>query len=213
MQKLSPNTTLLVGAFVAAACGAVDPSSEQIGVSPEAVLGNALASTDGATFSTAAASFKASENEVDGLGPIFNGIACGTCHQNGALGGAGNQIEHRYGTLTGGVFNTLANTGGSLRQLFGIGGFTFNGQSCNPGTDANPASGATIFAGRMTTPLFGLGLVDSLPDSRFDTLASRESASLRGTVNRVRILLPNPADSSQTCSRIIFAPSAGARIC
>jgi CxxC motif-containing protein (DUF1111 family) len=53
-------------------------------------------------------------------------------------------------------------------------------------------------AGRLTTPLFGLGLVDSLPDSRFDTLAGREPTSLKGVVNRVRIVLPNPLDSSQS---------------
>ena len=86
-------------------------------------------------------------------------------------------------------------TGGSLRQLFGIGGFNVGGLNCNSGTDANPAPGATIFAGRLTTPLFGLGLVDSLPDSRFDTLASREPAAIRGIVNRVSIALPNPVDS------------------
>ena len=52
--------------------------------------------------------------------------------------------------------------GGSLRQLFGLGVFTpqGTGQNCQSGTDANPAPGATIFAGRLTTPLFGLGLVD-----------------------------------------------------
>jgi CxxC motif-containing protein (DUF1111 family) len=135
---------------------------------------------------------------VDGLGPIFNANACGTCHQNGALGGAGQQIERRYGKLTNGVFDAMASTGGSLRQLFGIGGFNVGGLNCQSGTDANPAPGATIFAGRVTTPLFGLGLVDSLPDSAFDTLASREPAAIRGVVNRVSIALANPADSAQS---------------
>jgi CxxC motif-containing protein (DUF1111 family) len=121
------------------------------------------------------------------------------CHQTGAVGGAGENIERRYGTLTNGVFDPLANTGGSLRQLFSLGTFTVgNGQNCQSGADANPAPGATIFAGRVTTPTFGLGLVDSLPDSAFDTLAGREPAATRGLVNRVSIVLPNPADSSQT---------------
>jgi CxxC motif-containing protein (DUF1111 family) len=96
------------------------------------------------------------------------------------------------------VFDPLANTGGSLRQLFGLGGFNVGGLNCQSGTDANPAPGATIFAGRLTTPTFGLGLVDSLPDSAFDTLAGREPAATRGVVNRVQIALPNPADSSQS---------------
>ena len=85
--------------------------------------------------------------------------------RNSAIGGAGQQIERRYGTLTNGVFNGLAATGGSLRQLFGIGGFNPSpGVNCQSGTDANPAPGATIFAGRVTTPTFGLGLVELIPD-------------------------------------------------
>jgi CxxC motif-containing protein (DUF1111 family) len=183
------------GLAIAGCSGAVE---EDLGESQEAVLGGTLPGTDGATFAAASAAFALNENASDGLGPIFNERGCGTCHQNGALGGAGQQIERRYGKLTNGVFDGMENTGGSLRQLFGIGGFNIGGLNCNSGTDANPAAGATIFAGRLTTPLFGLGLVDSLPDGRFDTLASREAAAIRGIVNRVRIALPNPLDSAQT---------------
>jgi len=188
---------LLVGACsVAAGCGGV--IDEQLDRSQEALLGGTLPGTDPAAFADASAAFATSENASDGLGPIFNERGCGTCHQNGALGGAGQQVEARYGRLTNGLFDGMESTGGSLRQLFGIGGFNIGGLNCNSGTDANPAPGATIFAGRLTTPLFGLGLVDSLPDSRFDTLASREAAGIRGLVNRVRIVLPNPLDPAQT---------------
>ena len=187
---------MLPTAALFAACGGV-PDDGSLGQTDQAVLGDALPGTNGTQFAAAAANFSLSEGNPDGLGPIFNEHACGACHQNGALGGAGQQIERRYGTLTNGVFNPLANTGGSLRQLFGIGGFNVGGLNCNSGQDANPAPGATIFAGRLTTPLFGLGLVDSLPDSRFDTLAGREPAAIRGIVNRVTIALPNPADASQ----------------
>jgi CxxC motif-containing protein (DUF1111 family) len=162
-----------------------------------ALLGDALPGTNGTTFAAARANFIATESATDGLGPIFNEHACGNCHQNGAVGGAGQQIEQRYGTITNGVFNSLASTGGSLRQLFGIGGFNVGGLNCNSGTDNNPAAGATLFAGRLTTPTFGLGLVDSLPDSAFSTLQSREPSNIRGTPRMVTIVLPNPLDSSQ----------------
>ncbi|HYQ15469.1 MAG TPA: di-heme oxidoredictase family protein, partial [Polyangiaceae bacterium] len=164
----------------------------------EALLGDALPGTDAATFATARAAFNATEVATDGLGPVFNANACGACHQNGAIGGAGQQIEARYGRLVNGLFDAMASTGGSLRQLFGIGGFNVGPLNCMSGTDANPAPQATIFAGRLTTPLFGLGLVDSLPDARFDALAQREAASIRGVVNRVSTVLPNPLDASQT---------------
>jgi CxxC motif-containing protein (DUF1111 family) len=162
-----------------------------------ALLGDAIPGTNGTTFAAARANFIATESATDGLGPIFNEHACGNCHQNGAVGGAGQQIEQRYGTITNGTFNSLASTGGSLRQLFGLGGFNVGGLNCNSGTDNNPAAGATLFAGRLTTPTFGLGLVDSLPDSAFSTLASREPSNIRGTPRMVTIVLPNPLDSSQ----------------
>ena len=185
---------LAASAIGALGCGAPKRTSPR----PRArVLGDALAGTNATTFAAAKTNFAAAESNSDGLGPIFNEHSCGACHANGAVGGAGQNIERRYGTLTNGVFDPLAATGGSLRQLFGIGGFNVGGLNCNSGTDANPAPGATIFAGRLTTPLFGLGLVDSLPDARFDTLASREPAAIRGIVNRVSIALANPADSSQ----------------
>jgi CxxC motif-containing protein (DUF1111 family) len=162
-----------------------------------ALLGDTLPGTNGTTFAAAKANFVATESAADGLGPIFNQNACASCHQNGATGGAGQNIEQRYGTILNGTFNTLASTGGSLRQLFGLGGFNVGGLNCSSGVDNNPAAGATLFAGRLTTPLFGLGLVDSLPDSSFSTLASREPAAIRGTPRVVPIALPNPLDSSQ----------------
>ena len=133
------------GAAGAVSCASASPGEEETAKSVEqALLGDALPGTNSTTFAAAKTNFAEVENAADGLGPIFNANACGTCHQNGALGGAGQQVESRYGTLTNGVFNTLANTGGSLRQLFGIGGFNIGGVNCNSGTDANPAPGATI---------------------------------------------------------------------
>jgi CxxC motif-containing protein (DUF1111 family) len=195
MFKRTVKILLAATALGAAGCG---QAGDEVASTEGAVLGDALPGTSTATFAAARDNFAASEGNPDGLGPVFNEHSCGACHANGALGGAGQNVERRYGTLTGGVFDPMGSSGGSLRQLFGIGGFNVGGLNCNSGTDANPAPGATIFAGRLTTPLFGLGLVDSLPDARFDTLASREPAAIRGLVNRVTTALPNPLDLSQT---------------
>ena len=199
------NQLLFVSSLAAGgAAGLISCSSaqsqqdENLGVAREAILGDALPGTNSATFAAAKANFQQAEGAPDGLGPIFNAHSCAECHQASAhIGGAGENIERRYGKLTKGLFDAMENTGGSLRQLFGLETYTVNGLNCQSGTDANPAPGATIFAGRVTTPLFGLGLVDSLPDSAFDTLASREPAAIQGIVNRVSIALANPFDSSQ----------------
>src|SRR3954454_19186647 len=196
VRAIRPILTSAALLLAASSCGDLEGDVQS---SDNAALGDALPGTNGTTFAAAKANFVATEGADDGLGPIFNERSCAVCHQTGAVGGAGENIERRYGTLTNGVFDPLGNTGGSLRQLFSLGTFTVNGgQNCQSGADANPAPGATIFAGRVTTPLFGLGLVDSLPDSAFDTLATGEPPAIRGIVNRVSIALPNPADPAQS---------------
>lgn len=147
-------------------------------------LGDALPGTNAAAFAAAKANFGQTETQADGLGPIFNERSCSACHSVGATGGAGQNIERRYGTLTNGVFNGLGATGGSLRQLFGIGGFTPSpGLNCQSGVDANPAPGATIFAGRVTTPTIGAGLVELIPDATIQAIAAAQPAAIRGIVN------------------------------
>jgi len=180
----------LVSLGLAVAVGAVgclgdNDSSDTTSTSIGAVsLGDALPGTNATTFAEAKANFGATETQADGLGPIFNERSCSACHSVGATGGAGQNVERRYGTLTNGVFNGLASTGGSLRQLFGIGGFNPSpGLNCQSGTDSNPAPGATIFAGRVTTPVVGAGLVELIPDSTILAIAAAQPAAIRGVAN------------------------------
>lgn len=164
----------------------------------EAVAGDPLPGTDAAGFAEAKAAFATVEGLVDGLGPIFNEKACGNCHTQGAIGGAGVQIERRFGKFVNGVFDDLANEGGSLRQLFTVGPFTgLNGRACNPPLEVEPADATVHNVGRLVTPLFGAGLIDVIPDSQIIANANAQPLSIRGTVNTVRVLLPNPDDPSQ----------------
>jgi CxxC motif-containing protein (DUF1111 family) len=187
-------TKLAVAALLALplAAGCSDLIDDSVSSQEHAALGDALSGTNAGLFAEARDAFAETETALDGLGPIFNERSCGQCHSNSALGGAGQQIERRYGTLTNGVFNSLANTGGSLRQLFGIGGFTPSpGQNCNSGTDnVNPA-GATIFAGRLTTPTFGLGLVEQIADGVIQGIAAAQPPSIRGNVVFKTVQLPS----------------------
>ena len=94
-------------------------------------------------------------------------------------------------------------TGGSLRQLFGIGGFNVGGLNCNSGTDANPAPGATIFAGRLTTPLFG---------ARPRRLAARLGASTRSpAASRRRSAASSTASPSRSPTRPTRRSTSAAR--
>src|SRR5262249_46616490 len=163
-----------------------------------AAPGDPLPGITAADFATVRTAFMTAEAIEDGLGPVFNEKTCGNCHTQGAIGGAGVQIERRYGRFVNGVFDSLSNRGGSLRQLFTVGPFTgLNGQACNPPLEVEPAEATVHNVGRLTTPLFGAGLIDVIPDSVIQANAAAQPTSIRGTVNNVRVLLPNPADPSQ----------------
>ena len=173
-------------------------------------IGDALPGTDLVGFAEAKAAFVTVEEITDGLGPIFNERGCGNCHTQGAIGGAGTQIERRFGTTFNffgiQLFDPLANDGlgpfpargGSLRQLFTVGSFTgASGQTCTVPLEHEPPEATIHNVGRLTTPLFGLGLVDAMPDSFFDNIAAAQPSNIRGIANRVSIVLPNPTDPSQ----------------
>ena len=194
-------------AILAAACGssggesvAADDSSlaTELAIVSPSTLGGAIGDISAADFAAARDNFNQVEELTDGVGPIFNERACGNCHDQGASGGAGLQIERRFGRFVDGKFDPMANAGGSLRQLFSSGTFTsLGGQTCTIPVEQEPANATVHDVGRLTTPLFGLGLVDAMPDAFFDDLAAAEPAAVRGHVNRVSIVLPNPTDPSQ----------------
>jgi CxxC motif-containing protein (DUF1111 family) len=194
-------TTTTVGGLLAG-CAAEpigDPELPATSSTQQMVVGDQLGGISATDFAAARTAFNTVETVDDGLGPIFNERACGNCHTQGAAGGAGVQIERRFGKFVNGIFNSLAGEGGSLRQLMTLGSFTGkSGQTCTVPLEHEPSDATVHNVGRLTTPLFGLGLVDALPESAFDSVVASEPAAVRGTVNRVRVLLPNPDDPSQS---------------
>jgi CxxC motif-containing protein (DUF1111 family) len=111
--------------------------------------------------------FSEAEEADEGLGPVFNQTSCAACHSGPAVGGDSNVVETRFGRIVNGQFDPMESAGGSLIQTDGV----------------DPAHGcrgervpreATIVAQRKTTPLFGLGLVDHVPDGVFMLLAAQQ---------------------------------------
>ena len=142
-----------------------------------------------AAFEVGREDFAEIEEADEGLGPVMNNTGCGVCHDNPATGGssAAGLTEVRFGfTGPDGSFDPLAELGGSLQQLQGIGeveevpgceGVVFNAEVVPP--EANTVGG------RLTTPLFGLGLVDAVPDDELRALAAAEAIIAPDTAGRV----------------------------
>ena len=133
-----------------------------------------------AAFSDGRDDFTEVETVTSGLGPVFNERSCAACHSAPATGGGSTRVVTRFARRDGGVFNPLANLGGSLVQDHAIGPAEGSSHAFTPESVPAPA---TIVVHRRTTPLFGLGLVDATPDSVFLALAARRD--MPGRVNLV----------------------------
>jgi CxxC motif-containing protein (DUF1111 family) len=106
-------------------------------------------------FAVGLAQFKTVDTVADGLGPIFNAQSCVACHSVPAVGGSSAVTETRFGQLVNGVFDPLANESGSLVH-----------QACiDPSVQMIVPLDANVVAQRKSNPLFGLGLIEAIPDA------------------------------------------------
>ncbi|TMQ65468.1 MAG: hypothetical protein E6K78_07520 [Candidatus Eisenbacteria bacterium] len=116
-----------------------------------------------------------------GLGPLFNGDACGECHENPVGGGTGDEVETHVAMMrSDGVCDPLADRGGPVIQ-----------QHVTPalqaalGIDREPEPAeATARAARTTPDVFGFGLLDAVPDKTILALADPEDRNRDGISGR-----------------------------
>ncbi len=113
-----------------------------------------LAPDQMAAFADGKDEFQDVDTPDSGLGPIFNNVSCVACHALPAIGGSSGILETRFGHSAGGTFDPMTALGGSLLQDFAI----------DPAVQEKLPAGANVVAKRKTTPLFGLGLIEAIPD-------------------------------------------------
>ncbi|HLY39164.1 MAG TPA: di-heme oxidoredictase family protein [Candidatus Binatia bacterium] len=127
--------------------------------------------------------FQTRETVATGLGPVFNADSCVACHRDPAPGGASATFVVRFGrTQHSGEFDPMTEFGGPVLQANGI---TVDG--CSVAGEVIPPE-ATIRTRRKTPPLFGLGLVDTIPDREILRLADPDDANHDGIAGRVNFV-------------------------
>ncbi len=105
-------------------------------------------------FSLGLEDFREIEEPGDGLGPLFNGTGCASCHNVPVIGGGSPMTEMRAGARNAdGTFRVVGGT--TLFQLFSI-----PDHRCQ----AQVPVDATVVARRMSIPLFGAGLIEAIAD-------------------------------------------------
>lgn len=118
-----------------------------------------------------------------GLGPLFNGTACATCHARPVSGGDGAiSVIHASVFLPGGFCDPLVEKGGpvyqqqvtqALRDALGL--------------SSEPIPPEAERATRTTPDVYGFGLLDAVPNSTILALADPDDADgdgISGRVNR-----------------------------
>ncbi len=137
-----------------------------------------------ARFAAGKEEFESDETPEEGLGPVFNDTSCARCHTDPAVGGGSSLLETRFGSRKpDGTFDPMADRGGSLIQVKGIG----VAGACDFTGEKVPAD-ATIVSLRRTTPLFGLGLIDAVPESTYRYIAQIERTLWPDEAGRVAMV-------------------------
>ena len=138
-----------------------------------------------AAFATGSEEFSHVETPESGLGPIFNNTSCAACHTTPVIGGSSALFVTRFGRMRHGVFDPLADQGGSLLQQFAI----------DPAVQEVIPREANVVARRITTPLFGLGLMEAIPDEAIQANARRPQPD--GIHGRVALITDVTTQSSR----------------
>ena len=118
------------------------------------------------------------ETPEEGLGPMFNGTSCAQCHNIPAVGGTGTMVEIRAGYRDeNGRFHEPP--GGTVMHLFSV-----------PPHDCQISiyEEANVVAHRISIPLFGVGLVEAIPDETILALADPEDKNGDGIRGRAAIV-------------------------
>ena len=110
--------------------------------------------------------FEQVQSLASGLGPIFNDVSCVACHFAPAVGGSSGIIEARAQRVEGG--NHFDVPGGSLFQSNGI----------SPNCRESIPADANVIAQRQTTPLFGMGLIEAIPDAEIEAYRAEQDPGL-----------------------------------
>src|SRR5688572_946850 len=120
------------------------------------------------------------ETSEEGLGPAFNGTSCAVCHNVPVVGGGGTIAEIRAaGRDAQGRPVPLSVDGETLFQLF---------STPLHGCQVQLPAEAVIIARRIPIPLFGIGLVEAIPDEAILAAADPDDRDGNGISGRASVV-------------------------
>ena len=137
-----------------------------------------------AAFQAGKQVFMRVETPATGLGPVFNGRSCAECHSIPAIGGSGDNRVIRFGTRTEHLlFDPMLDLGGPNHQKFSVAGEL---PGCSLPAEVIPPN-AEYTGLRQAPQLFGLGLIQAIPDSTIVAAEDPDDVNDDGIAGRANI--------------------------
>ncbi|HUL56529.1 MAG TPA: di-heme oxidoredictase family protein [Usitatibacter sp.] len=181
-----------------------------------------LTASELAFFNASKAAFQEVEDVSDGLGPTMNLDSCAGCHAQPSAGGSSPAVNPQVAFATkNGAKNTVpsfikvngpvrearfvknpdGSADGGVHSLFTVAGRADIGAACQLRQEnfaAALSANNVIF--RVPTPVFGAGLIESIPDATIIANASANLASKQplGIGGRPNIQVPGRTVSGET---------------
>src|SRR5215475_11815431 len=214
MHELKTILILAAALFAASlSCyAAQDPGIRNDGINGAGSPFAALTAQENALWTNGRLEFRTPQGVSDGLGPRFNSNSCSSCHIQPAVGGTSPPTNNPQVVLFNNVLNHVTNTlpfflsingpvrearfpknGGGVQDLFSISGMP-GAETCSiaqPNFVLAAQQNNLIF--RIPTPLFGVGLMEEIPDSVILAnlvagAAFRQQFGIHGHANRLPLL-------------------------
>jgi len=146
----TPAPRLLAVAFAAlAGCSDLTTEAHGDGDAFDTALPG-LTASELAAFVRGDTEFERRFAPATGLGPIFNNVSCASCHSGDGRGRLSNSL-HRIGTSTNDMLRAV---GGPQIQDKAI-----------PGAEAERVPNGVAVSVRLPPPVFGVGLIDAIPEA------------------------------------------------
>lgn len=159
----------VLACLLIAACGASEPAPAPVGAYPGGPLPR-LSAEEETRFRAGLALFQRIFTPEEGLGPFFNENQCSSCHTFPASGGTGEQLAIRA---------TIWDESAAQCDML----VAHNGENVQTnatpllrerGITHRPVPAHATHVSRFNTPfLFGMGLVEAIPDAELLALAAR----------------------------------------
>ena len=175
MKTLKPYLISSLLILLITGCGTSDESSKQENPQHKAIfIDNNM---------TGKMLFSHEFTPLDGLGPHFNAKSCVECHSTPEIGGVGedkDDLVFRIGFLSEGIFSDLTGEGGPSARTHSV---SEDGYICSIANGIG--QNVNVISLRKSLSLFGLGVIDSIPDTLIEAEAIDKGYGIHGKINKI----------------------------